>query len=197
MPISHAPAFSLDAGELCPALAPLAGLCLLTCGHRDAAEPGAGEAGLRGPADLPLRSVFLDISSLGEAVAIGAAWATAFALPLRSWVFAVDETCALDGAGLGKSDCCCASIRAAARCAIARAERASVFIFATPAAVLAASVGGAPMREPEEGAAARGSGRDNTTVGMLDAGGLADCWDNADGAGTRLLPGAAAWEAGG
>ena len=55
-------------------------------------------------------------------------------------------------AGLPNSDCC-ASIFAAARCAIARAERASDFTLATPAAVLDASVGGAANRDGDGGAA--------------------------------------------
>ena len=55
-------------------------------------------------------------------------------------------------AGLPNSDCC-ASIFAAARCAIARADRASDFTLATPAAVLDASVGGAANRDGEGGAA--------------------------------------------
>ena len=55
-------------------------------------------------------------------------------------------------AGLANSDCC-ASIFAAARCAIARADRASDFTLATPAAVLDVSVGGAANRDGAGGAA--------------------------------------------
>lgn len=88
------------------------------------------------------------MASLFEGAATGAACATALALPLKSRVFAVEEA----DAGLGKSDCC-VGIFAAARCAIARADRASDFIRATPAAVLVASEGGVTIF-PEGGAAA-------------------------------------------
>jgi hypothetical protein len=76
-------------------------------------------------------------------------------------------------AGLANSDCC-ASIFAAARCAIALAVRANDFTLATPAAVLEASVGDAPSGDPDGGVAARGSERPSTNVGMLVIGGVGD-----------------------
>src|SRR5260221_11637379 len=134
------------------------------------------------------------MSSLREGAATVAASAIALALPLKSWLFAVEET----SAGLANSDCWAGSladtlagILAAARCAIALADRASDFILATPAAVLDASVGPAASGDADGGAAAAGpraSGRVSTTVGVLVGEGFANAPPGCGVAPRRLPP---------
>ena len=128
------------------------------------------------------------MDSLLEGAATGAACATALALPLKSWVFAVDDT----ATGLANSDCC-AGIFAAARCAIALADRASDFTLATPAVVPDASADGAGAFAPGPGAAGSdrfSSDRFSTTVGILVGEGFADA-SPVDGVAPSRLPAAA------
>ena len=140
----------------------------------DTPEDGSGlpadAAAFDEPAFVPegtfCARAFFEIDSLFEGAATGAACATALALPVKSCVFAVEEVEETEeaSAGLPNSDCC-ASIFAAARCAIARADRASDFTLATPAAVLDASVGGAARREGAGGAAETGPGEPASLTG--------------------------------
>jgi hypothetical protein len=150
------------------------------------------------------RTLF-EIDSLLEGAATGAACAIALALPVKSCVFAVEEAEGTGeaSAGLPNSDCC-ASIFAAARCAIARADRASDLTLATPAAVLEASVGGVANRDGAGGAAEIGPREPvrptgsagaaipeepdppKTTVGIFVSDGFAEALD--DGVATRRLP---------
>lgn len=136
----------------------------------------------------------LAIDSLAEGRAVGVSRAATFTLSVKSWVLAVE-----DGVGSLSNSVCCAGILAAARAAIALADRARDFILATPAAVLAASEaavrcgpvedgsagidGDGLLAAEEPGGSAGDCDRVSTTVGALAVEGLAE-----PAAGERCAP---------